>query len=371
MNEILVLRTDKVVWASNKSVIEGFAKIYKSWESSECIVTEFVLNRENKKRTYKEIVQKSWNTSTVIHIVVIDTQIPFSDIAAWGCLTNPQRTVFHLHLFSDIVVRTNSFFKLLNGLTDWHVNVFVASNAVAGFIKEIYSDLSVHIVPFPIQDHFFETPLLEPQGITSWAYVGRLDVNKGTDLLLEFWDKHFSSDAQLFLAGEHTATMEWSLYSMSEWDGRNNQLLNSLRQLPFRYQVNHFTDPKALARFMVQMDFCISFSQFMLEEFGLAVIEAAACGNQLVLSRWGGHKDFISAPYAYFFDQKPSKDVFQLKRLRLDEKQEQRNWAKEKFSYDAVSITLRKVFFRTSFSPAKKYSEYVDIRSVWLKHMQT
>jgi glycosyltransferase involved in cell wall biosynthesis len=122
-------------------------------------------------------------------------------------------------------------------------------------------------------------------------YVGRLCVQKGTDLLLDAWEQ----------LGEETARWQLALAGPIGQFGIDgpSELVDRLDKLGGRY-LGTLDEVQIGAAFNACDVFVMPTRH--AEMFGMAALEAEACGKPVVASRWGGLTEAVSPESGEFFE---------------------------------------------------------------------
>ena len=129
-------------------------------------------------------------------------------------------------------------------------------------------------------------------------YVGRLCTQKGTDLLLDAWEKasYRTKKAQLVLVGP---VGQFGTTGPNEFIERTCDL-----------DVTYLgaVDEPELAGFYNACDVFVMPTRYA-EMFGMAALEAQACGKPVIASRWGGLTEAVGSKSGMFFTPNDSAEL--------------------------------------------------------------
>ena len=122
-----------------------------------------------------------------------------------------------------------------------------------------------------------------PSGRTIALYAGRLARAKGTALLVEEWPRLIASHADLHLVLVGSGK--------DSWDGCEDYVTEVIRSRGLETHITLAGQSSRVHEYMQAADFFVSPSEY--EGFGLAVVEALACGLPVIVTPVGIARDII------------------------------------------------------------------------------
>lgn len=184
-------------------------------------------------------------------------------------------------------------------------------------------------------------------------FVGRLERLKGLDILIKVFAQLKNKDGiKLFIAGGNSNSSEMF------------RLLDEAQRLQVKDSVIFLGSISGdiLSKYYNAADVCILPSYY--ESFGLAALEASACGTPVVASKVGGLTTVVKDKETGFLIPGQSPDLFVEKielllnddKLRMRMGKSARSHA-EKFTWDATAEKILGVYTKISKSKINKYTK--------------
>ncbi|OFZ21443.1 MAG: hypothetical protein A2X94_08010 [Bdellovibrionales bacterium GWB1_55_8] len=213
-----------------------------------------------------------------------------------------------IHAFGDFTINPNEWLRM-EELFRSAQPVFVGASEKQQKLLRSFISGRVAWVPFPVDSSLFSfregaySGLRKEQGIstseTILLYSGRLSLQKNVLLLMRAFAAYlrFNPQARLWLAGP-IDDLGIPYIGKTPLTGLLAADLIELRDTlvadPDRERVQYLGDLEAarLADLYAMADVFVSFSTHNDEDFGMAPAEAWCCGQQLLLSDWGGYSSF-------------------------------------------------------------------------------
>lgn len=373
-SKVYLLVSKGEVWASHKEVRRSLSECYLSRPPKGFEIKKLVVPSQGLgKKTWMKLTEESFNNNSPLHIVVIDGGVPLLDLAFWAKWMNPKTTRFHLHAWSDLIIRLPEWQQTLKELNGFLGSIRVCSEAMKEFAEKVLGKAQYTIIPLPIHDHFFQEAPTISKKQKQLAYVGRINIDKGLNELISWWESIERTDEAISLYGKpsHESNVSWH----EQFDKKQKELEQKVKdsQIPVRYLKGRPT----LLNKLHQTDLVISCSTFMCEEFGLAIGEALAAGKIIMLSKWGGHAEFKDAPGVLYLPlknqfppvvdeskiQKIFEDIPWKKRKILERKN--KSWAKNNLTFKVVSKRINHHWADEKKLPKLKTIPQDPLRILW------
>ncbi len=163
--------------------------------------------------------------------------------------------------------------------------LFVCSEWAKRIVKDNGINTDVKIVHLGVDPEIFKPTGLK-DGPFTFFFPGKFEIRKSFDIVLEVFEKAFTikDDFQLvFLPTNHFIGQdneEWSRYLML------SPLASKIKIIP---ELDHHSKVAEIYR---QSDCVVSFSR--AEGWGLPMLEALACGRNVIATNYSGHTEFLS-----------------------------------------------------------------------------
>jgi glycosyltransferase involved in cell wall biosynthesis len=146
-----------------------------------------------------------------------------------------------------------------------------------------------------------QTDVTSSKSDITFLYAGRLSLQKNIHVLIEafanFCNLSDSRTSKLVLAGafdDLAIPEENVMHSIGTYEAFIRQLISSLSgEIRQRIEMPGFLEQDELERLYQRSHVFVSLSTFYQEDFGHAAGEALANGLPLILTKWGGHLDYL------------------------------------------------------------------------------
>ena len=280
-------------------------------------------------------------------------------------LKNNCRAPILVHLYGDFSVYSPQWQEIDPWTRNFQTMFISASGRQSEFVGQFLNDPTImRTIPFPIDDKVFYYSEKEASSfakrfqlstsVPTLLYAGRITEQKNTALLVESFYREVvqkNKKMVLLLAGDI--------------DDEGTPFLGKYRPRGCSYLEleRYFCDQiKWLGPLSQDLlrgaysfgDYLISLSLFHDEDFGLSSLEAAQCGQGLILSDWGGHGEFLrhfndSLRIPVSFESSSgfrlqrddlTKIFLGVQRLKKETRYEHSLQCSKKFSIDTVSKQL-------------------------------
>lgn len=216
-----------------------------------------------------------------------------------------------IHTFGGFTYRSEEYLRIEEVLKKFPLKIVAPSTRAKHFIQNHFEapENLFHKVAFPVTSSVFSfnTDLISSAkkqlGLNEQSkvitYAGRIAEGKNVNLIFDCTQKILSNDPDAFLliAGDFDDSMTPGF----------GEIIEGRVESEFNKQLSAI-DPaiKERVRFLGQLaknelkalfhasDVFVSLSTYPLEDFGMAPLEALACGCPVILTNWGGYSDFGS-----------------------------------------------------------------------------
>lgn len=212
-----------------------------------------------------------------------------------------------IHIYGDFTFFAADFLSLNTHFIGHQITFAAASNAQKKLVNFFLAAPNCKYFPFSIDKEFFHfnqifrnnfrdiNQISEHQKVI--LYAGRLSLQKNIDIVLKEFDRYKSkhhSDVQLYLAGP------FDDFGARFMGGRTlegyyfNKISAQINSSPFKSDIHLLGNLSntELRDAYCGADLYINYSLHHDEDFGIAPLEAHACGLPLLLTPWGGFNDF-------------------------------------------------------------------------------
>ena len=287
MKKILLIRSrDKSGWHSQNQVHRQLEKAYRTAFPESCSVIESADGR----------LVRRLSLESADRIVLLDHHLDFSRLANGLKPLLASKPGLNVHLFADFLTRPGQISAALALKSRLKVKFFVASRWMKAEVLKKIPGADVAVLPSPVSDVFFETPLGKPaKRLPRWVYAGRIHPDKGLDQFLEHLLRLDALPFQFEILGD------WSDNRYESWSAtpddfafRQKKLKSLIDVLGLKPRL--MRTESSLADSFRDFDAFVFPSIFKCEEYGYALAQALAAGKNCWISDWRGHRDFSGCP---------------------------------------------------------------------------
>lgn len=296
-------------------------------------------------------------------IIFLDQNLDLEKLIPLVCgFCDPNATMY-FHIYGDFIQRLKLWYKVSPFLQDKKIVFIAASTAHCSLVKGVWGPYAnIKRAPFPIDDSFFSAPIKQNHS-HRLLYLGRYSKEKNyQDLIVSFDKAKITSPESIHLLCHGYFGQE----ALSLHRGRQK----FRRPESGRIKIKGPVQSKELMKTIQSASWLVSASTFVQEEYGLAILQGLALGKPVLITKWGGHHDFLKFPLAksikLHFEGRYKPDHLRetlektnWKIPSLKEAKKQRSKVAQEFSIRAVSRTLERVLkspairFRASTSLTK------------------
>lgn len=217
-----------------------------------------------------------------------------------------EEVIFHVYgNFTQLLPEWLELFRTLKGTK---ISLVVSSHAeeelICGLLGEQARNI-IHVIPYPLYLSGSVKcfgPLQKGKGEKWIVYAGRLSVQKNLGVLIDCFERFCSrypeghGGLKLILAGEFDS-VGFPLHSPLEPGSMFQAFHRRLEKLPAKLRkrivLMGYLNQGQLESLLSQANVTVSLSTFHDEDFGFAVLQALAQGSPALLTKWGGHTDFV------------------------------------------------------------------------------
>ena len=375
---MIVFVSQTSLWASHTQVRTNLQHAYRDQLGNKFdVVIKKVPVSGLEKSFWMRLVEQSFRSLDRVHLVCLDGGLPYQTTTTWGQWMNPKTTVFHFHVWSDVMIRQAEFIDALLQLEGFKGALHVCSRPMQRLLEAWLGGASYHQHMIPLSAVHFE-PLRQRRptpGLKRVSFVGRINVDKGLDTLLTWWrTTTLDCELQLFGAPSYENELSWEPETFMQ---RQRELESSLNTCGIAHRKLKST--REVAAKLQASDGAVSCSTFMYEEFGIAVAEAIAAGCPVIVSDWGGHQTLAKAPGVFTVPvrcspfpsvnprdlEKVMRRVFSMNQIELEAlRVANRKWARQHLSNVAVGKGLAKSLNHIDSFPRPSRGHFFSPRDV-------
>jgi len=186
----------------------------------------------------------------------------------------------------------------------------------SGFCKDIMTsagipEAMIEVIPYGIRPDLFQPEEQEDIGeLFKFLCIAMPHKRKALDILLEAYSSEFSADDNvcLVIKSSYRANAD----TMRPWEMQLEPLLSDLASKSGAPEIVYLSEPWPIEALPTLYNACHCYVQPSRSEgFGLAILEAFACGIPAIVTGWGGHMDFCDESNAFIIDHSlvPAGDV--------------------------------------------------------------
>lgn len=285
----------------NICIIQGAKELRPDWASMNKILTEFdwlVSHFKGDKKLFYlnengelgEDLGEFYDFCNQETDVIFYGTLDFSPFLkqVLGNISILCRLIFPI--FGDLITRLDRWTSYQNYLKDRRTHFICASHATVNQLDKLFINPSYSIIPYSIHEKWFEgLPPFKAKKKPSFIYFGRVNVSKGGIDLINLFSSSILKNYKLTIIGE-----------INRFDDRvfGNYLNEALLEKKFNKLPENITyinwchDDGVLINHIDNAHCFVSLSRFCDEDFGLAVAESIARNKDLILTNWGGYRDY-------------------------------------------------------------------------------
>ncbi|MBY0414604.1 MAG: glycosyltransferase family 4 protein [Bdellovibrionales bacterium] len=296
----------------NKGLVIVYNSESHNWKSCEELEESLYRSYKNlcpKNTKFLDLAKDLVNIETPKVTIVIITHKVTSNF--WAALEKNNLTQIIWHVFGNFANLFTSNTNLSSILEQFHITLVAASSAQANRInyylqKDNYK--SIKVLSFSADSNSFrQRSQIENEKTRKKyslksedyliCYAGRLSFQKNITLLLKQFSEFAAQDskANLLLCGNFDDLGFTEIGLKISTNAYQAQIMRYLDSLPLsiksRIKFLGNLDKESLAEILSTSDLFISLSTYILEDFGLAPVQALLSGTPVAISNWGGYRD--------------------------------------------------------------------------------
>lgn len=280
--------------------------ISKKWEGLSNGIDEYGI-QHTRIEGYKapssifiRLIQDFWYTARALYLINKDTDVVITN-TFWAPLI--AQGILRKKIFVDVARMPKGQLKFYKGVGRMRANSTPVEKAI---IDEIGKDQKVICIPNPLPFELKDqNRILEKENTI--LFVGRIHPEKGVHLLIEAFNRLNEQSWTLKIVGPHEISA----------GGGGEQYIESLYQLIGKNNVKFlgsiYDRDLLIKEYEKSMIFAYPSLAEKGETFGLAPLEAMACGSIPLLSSLECFADFVTDNYnGVFFNHRANDNVDQL-----------------------------------------------------------
>lgn len=195
------------------------------------------------------------------------------------------RIGFPIFELDDFPLKINGPFKIdVKNVLKQCDYLFVASNWAKQVLlnHQILSSDNIFVVPFGVDTNIFKPKISDKPIFLS---VGKIEIRKGMDILIEAFDKAFDKDVELWMMWDNPFL---SQQEVKEWEKyyKSFKCANRIKFIP-RVKT-HFE----VAQIMQQVK--VGVFPYRAEGWNLELLEMMACGKPVIATNYSGPTQYIN-----------------------------------------------------------------------------
>lgn len=210
------------------------------------------------------------------------------------------QTQFIFHVFGNFVRNGESWFGINHLLQEKNVQFAAASASYMQLLEKFMAKESLALLPFPVKKIDLPLAHKEDPSFIRVLYAGRYHEQKNVTLLIEKLSElsiHHSKKIRLTLAVSfddfNPTTLNEPKKLGAQFRKYTEVLKNSGDKIEIAF-IQH-TNFEKLQTLYKENEIFVSFSTFLDEDYGCAVLESLCSGTPCIVTNWCGYKDFVRA----------------------------------------------------------------------------
>jgi len=160
----------------------------------------------------------------------------------------------------------------------------------------------IEVVPYGVRpDLFRPEEEWETSELFKFLCIAMPHKRKALDVLLEAYGSEFTEDDDVCLIIKTSYRVNPD--KMQPWEMNLDKLLDEFTSKPGAPEILYLAEPWPIEALPALFTACDCYVQpSMAEGFGLAILEAFACGKTSIVTGWGGHMDFCDGSNSYMIN---------------------------------------------------------------------
>ena len=356
MTTVLIKNKTVSSWISCQSITTNLIKCYQKMYSDTKIIE---IKDPLSDLCISRVIKKLENLKSIKRIVYLEhypSPVKFINFLSQSKIKDIKLIY---HVYGDLTLQLREWIEDLQK-NQIYVHFVCASKAQKSLTSKLFKDIPISIMPFPInQDVFFfdysereemRKELNVKDNEKLFCYTGRISTQKNIRSLINTFG--FSKNSKLIICGNYDNLARpfigQSQLKGSEYFSLKKQLANN-PQIAMLGNLTH----NELRKVYNASDCYINLSTHNDEDYGMSVAEAISCDLPLILTKWGGFKDFhqYSRDHTEYIDIQIKHQGIYPNQTQIIKAFSEFNLKKERKTNDCLSITeIAKKFKKTEKS---------------------
>jgi glycosyltransferase involved in cell wall biosynthesis len=285
-------------------IAQNLSKLYLSLSSDLFNVVEINLVDINSLKIVDALFANrivEFKENTPDHVIIVHPSVTnHLFLSALLSIKTKSQAQFIFHVVGNFIRYGESWFSLNHLLANKKIQFVVASQCYYELLANFISTENLSILPFPIN---FVSKEVNPRGegeqreIFNVLYAGRYHEQKNVTCLIRSLNnvsKNTGRRICLNLAVYFDDFNPTTLNTRKILGEQFNEYLKAISGLSASFEVKLLPhqNENELSNLYRSNDVFISFSTFLDEDYGNAIIESLSEGTPCIVSNWGGYKDF-------------------------------------------------------------------------------
>lgn len=298
MKQILVIQVsqkDKPSWDSISYINNEFDFIINSLEKQASVIRLQLDKEYNIEDFIQNTLPNKVSHKFPLNIIYYSSSINYSQFIS-SILETKYKLVHHFVLFGNLMTQPRRWASYSQLLSDQQVNLIGASKAMIDMSQKVFTKPRTTLIPFSSDT---VSPAISapppPMKKPKFFFQGRFVPSKGVILLIDIFSKPPMLDYELHLIGRADLFSERLHGKYSD----TLKIEELLKRTPPNIIIHGHKSQKELTNIISKLDCFINPSTFHDDDFGIANLQAYSLNKYLILSEWGGLKDFLKFPQTY------------------------------------------------------------------------